>query len=66
MGAWQQVQAARVKAYRGMRVWDAAAGAPLVFNADALGQAQLGWIVENGLLVDALWQACLLYTSRCV
>ena len=57
LGAWQQVQAARVKAYRGMRVWDAAAGAPLVFNADALGQAQLGWIVENGLLVDALWQA---------
>ena len=66
LGAWQQVQAARVKADRGMRVWDAAAGAPLVFNAAALGQAQVGWIVENGLLADALWQACLLYPSRCV
>lgn len=57
LGVWPQVQAARVQPYRGMRVWDAAGGAPLTFDADALGQAQLGWIVENGLLVDVLWQA---------
>jgi 2-octaprenyl-3-methyl-6-methoxy-1,4-benzoquinol hydroxylase len=40
-----------------MHVWDAAGGTPLAFDADALGQPQLGWIVENGLLVDALWNA---------
>ena len=57
LGAWQQVAASRVQPYRGMRVWDAAGGDPLVFDADALGQQQLGWIVENALLVDALWQA---------
>ena len=57
LGVWQRVAAARVQPYRGMRVWDAAGGDPLVFDADALGQQQLGWIVENGLLVDALWQA---------
>ncbi len=56
LGVWQHIQAARVQPYRGMRVWDAAGGAPLVFDADALGQPQLGWIVENGLLIDALWQ----------
>jgi 2-octaprenyl-3-methyl-6-methoxy-1,4-benzoquinol hydroxylase len=28
-----------------------------VFDADALGQPRLGWIVENSLLVDALWHA---------
>jgi 2-octaprenyl-3-methyl-6-methoxy-1,4-benzoquinol hydroxylase len=50
------VLAARAQPYRGMRVWDAAGGRPLVFDADALGQPQLGWIVENGVLVDALWQ----------
>ncbi|MFT4179500.1 MAG: FAD-dependent oxidoreductase [Thermomonas sp.] len=57
LGVWPQVATARVQPYRGMRVWDAAGGDPLVFDADALGQPQLGWIVENGLLVDALWQA---------
>lgn len=57
LGAWQHVAAARVQPYRGMRVWDAAGGDALVFDADALGQRQLGWIVENALLVDALWNA---------
>ena len=57
LGAWQQVVASRVQPYRGMRVWDAAGGDALAFDADALGQRQLGWIVENALLVDALWQA---------
>ena len=57
LGVWPQVVAARVQPYRGMRVWDAAGGDPLVFDADALGQRQLGWIIENALLVDALWNA---------
>lgn len=57
LGAWSRVVAARVQPYRGMRVWDAAGGDALAFEADALGQRQLGWIVENALLVDALWQA---------
>ena len=57
LGAWRDVLAARVQPYRGMRVWDAAGGAPLAFDADALGQPQLGWIVENNVLADALWRA---------
>lgn len=58
LGVWPQVVASRVQPYRGMRVWDAANDrSPLVFDADVLGQPQLGWIVENALLVDALWQA---------
>lgn len=57
LGVWLAIAAARAQPYRGMRVWDAAGGAPLAFDADTLGQPQLGWIVENGLLVDALWRA---------
>ena len=57
LGVWSYVKASRVQPYRGMRVWDAAGGDALAFDADALGQQQLGWIVENALLVDALWQA---------
>jgi 3-demethoxyubiquinol 3-hydroxylase len=54
LGAWAGVAAARVQPYRRMRVWDAAGGGELRFDADRLGQAQLGWIVEHGLLVDRL------------
>jgi 2-octaprenyl-3-methyl-6-methoxy-1,4-benzoquinol hydroxylase len=56
LGAWADVERARAHPYRRMRVWDAAGGAELEFDADALGQPQLGHIVEHGLLVDRLWR----------
>jgi 2-octaprenyl-3-methyl-6-methoxy-1,4-benzoquinol hydroxylase len=40
-----------------MRVWDAAGGGELAFDADAFGRSELGWIVEHGLLLDRLWAA---------
>jgi 2-octaprenyl-3-methyl-6-methoxy-1,4-benzoquinol hydroxylase len=57
LGAWAPVRAARAHPYRRMRVWDAAGGGELCFDADAFGRAELGHIVEHGLLVDRLWQA---------
>ena len=57
LGVWKQVDQARARAYRRMRVWDAAGGGDLTFDADTLGRRELGWIVENGLLVDRLWAA---------
>lgn len=57
LGVWQTVRDACAQPYRRMRVWDAAGGDELRFDADALGQPVLGWIVENDLLVDRLWQA---------
>lgn len=56
-GVWDAVRDARAQPYRRMRVWDAAGGDELRFDADALGRTQLGWIVENALLVDRLWAA---------
>lgn len=57
LGVWSSIRDARVQPYRGMRVWDAAGGDELRFDADAFGRRELGWIVENGLLVDRLWAA---------
>lgn len=57
LGVWGDVVAARVQPYRRMRVWDAAGGAELAFDADAFGRRELGWIVEHALLVDRLWKA---------
>lgn len=58
LGVWPSVARARAFAYRRMRVWDAAGGDELAFDADALARARLGHIVEHGLLVDRLWDAC--------
>src|SRR5690606_30029654 len=57
LGAWDAIRDARVHPYRRMRVWDAAGGGELAFDADAYGRRELGWIVENALLQDRLWAA---------
>jgi 2-octaprenyl-3-methyl-6-methoxy-1,4-benzoquinol hydroxylase len=57
LGVWPSVLAARAQPYRRMRVWDAAGGGELDFDADAFGRDVLGHIVENNLLVDRLWSA---------
>ncbi|WP_222565142.1 FAD-dependent oxidoreductase [Novilysobacter antarcticus] len=59
LGVWEAILSARAQPYRNMRVWDAAGGGELVFDADRLGRRELGWIVENGLLIDRLWKAAL-------
>ena len=57
LGVWDAVSRARAQPYRAMQVWDAAGGEALRFDADRLGRRELGWIVENGLLIDRLWKA---------
>ena len=57
LGVWQDIVSARAQPYRRMRVWDAAGGGELAFDADAYGRRELGWIVENALLQDRLWAA---------
>ena len=58
LGAWQHVIATRACPYDHMRVWDAAdeASGPstLRFDADEFAIPQLGFIVENLLVQDAL------------
>jgi 2-octaprenylphenol hydroxylase len=57
-GAWQRVEAARASPYTGMLVWDADATpgstSTLSFDAAEFAVPQLGFIVENVLLQDAL------------
>lgn len=54
---WPAVRAARAQPYAAMQVWDAGGGAPLRFDAQALGVPRLGHIVEHGLLIDRLQAA---------
>ncbi|GHA89809.1 FAD-dependent oxidoreductase [Cognatilysobacter bugurensis] len=57
LGAWASIRDTRAQPYRAMRVWDAAGGRELAFDADAFARRELGWIVEHALLVDRLWHA---------
>lgn len=57
IGVWNAVRDARVSPYAHMHVWDAESGAELHFGATREGRAELGWIVENKLLLWTLWQA---------
>ncbi|MBT8086598.1 MAG: UbiH/UbiF/VisC/COQ6 family ubiquinone biosynthesis hydroxylase [Gammaproteobacteria bacterium] len=61
VGAWRHVSESRLCAYERMHVWDErdlpGSGATLRFDAAEFGVPQLGFIVENLLLQDALLQA---------
>ena len=52
---WESVAAARLSPYREMQVWDAGGKGSIHFDSADLGQAELGYIAENGLLQHALW-----------
>jgi 2-polyprenylphenol 6-hydroxylase len=58
LGVWDKVLSARACPFRGMRVWDAERDADgpatLSFDAAEFGVPELGFIVENALLQDAL------------
>ncbi|HEV2607397.1 MAG TPA: FAD-dependent oxidoreductase [Xanthomonadaceae bacterium] len=56
LGVWCDI-APHAQPYRSMRVWDAAGGGELRFDARRYGRDALGWIVEHGLIADRLWQA---------
>jgi len=58
-GAWPAIRAARVSPYREMRVWDAGGSArgygSIHFDSADLGEPDLGCIVENRLVLSALY-----------
>ncbi|WP_424946089.1 UbiH/UbiF/VisC/COQ6 family ubiquinone biosynthesis hydroxylase [Candidatus Spongiihabitans sp.] len=51
---WQAMRDNRVSPYRAMRVWEQGSDAAISFDAQALGQPQLGFIIENSVIVSAL------------
>ena len=54
LGVWGRVEAAP---YRHMEVWEERGTRAMHFDAAMAGREELGWIVENGPLVEALWNA---------
>ena len=55
-GAWDQIAARRVCPYQRMEVWEADGTGHIEFDCAEVRQPSLGHIVENALVVEALWQ----------
>lgn len=58
LGVWQQLADERVCYYEQMQVWHQHGKANVAFDAVDLARDNLGAIVENRLLQQALYQAC--------
>lgn len=56
LGAWERIIALGASPYRGMVVWDALGGGTIRFDAQPLGEPNLGHIVENRVIQLALWE----------
>lgn len=56
LGAWDEMRASRVSAYRAMEVWDACGRGRIRFDAAELGEPDLGHIVENRLIQSVLFK----------
>ncbi|MDN3650612.1 UbiH/UbiF/VisC/COQ6 family ubiquinone biosynthesis hydroxylase [Reinekea marina] len=56
IGVWQTLPRQRMCGYNKMHVWDGLGSAALNFNADEVQASHLGHIIENNLIIDALWQ----------
>ena len=56
LGAWSLMQQQRISAYREMHVWDASGNGVIHFDAAELGEADLGHIIENRVIIKALHQ----------
>ncbi len=54
IGAWQHIASHRISPFNRITVWDNASSAEVSFRAAEVGEAQLGYILENNLMQDAL------------
>lgn len=54
LSVWDKLAASRVTDYRAMHVWEQDSFAEIGFDADSVGTASLGTILENDNLVSAL------------
>ncbi|MGH8311308.1 MAG: FAD-dependent oxidoreductase, partial [Steroidobacteraceae bacterium] len=57
LGVWDSIAGARISPFEGMRIWHRHPDQALEFDAAESGVAELGWIVENEVLLAALWSA---------
>ena len=63
LGAWAGIEAERVSPFREMHVWDATGQGVIHFDSAEIGEATLGHIIENRVIVKALHQQVALHDN---
>lgn len=56
LGAWTGIQQRRAHPFVSMRIWEAAGDAEINFDAAALHEPNLGYVIENNVIQAALWE----------
>jgi len=56
LGVWSAIIARRTACYHGMEVWDKDSFGRIAFDDRSMGYNHLGYIVENAIIHEALWQ----------
>lgn len=65
IGAWQTINPERFTPYYHMNVWDGLGTGNIQFSCDDLHLGTLGYLVENIVLTQSLWQPLLQQASQC-
>jgi len=56
LNVWDLIKNQRLQSYQHMRIWDKHGYGKLNFNAEDVDQKNLGWIIENKVIRNSLWQ----------
>ncbi len=57
LGVWETIQNHRNCAFTDMHIWEDISAAEVHFSAKDIDEPNLGYVVENDIVVNALWQA---------
>lgn len=56
IGVWDNIIGQRANPYQGMEVWDRDSFGKIAFRSEEFGFSHLGHIIENPVILRALWQ----------
>ena len=59
LGVWQGIEKRRFHAFTDMHVWEDISDAEVHFSATEIGEENLGFVVENEVIVASLWESIL-------
>lgn len=63
LNLWSEMLSLRVAPFRHMQVWDGDGRGRIEFDAASVGEKALGYIVENNVMLQVLWQHVLASTQ---
>ncbi len=63
LGVWQGIEKRRLHAFTDMHVWEDISEAEVHFSAAEISEKNLGFVVENEVIVASLWEKILEYKN---